>query len=684
MCAKTTRCLNGCRSGKSSISADELEELDSEREARVNLWKTKKLLMPPAAHLPIRNNFERLMKLLMWYTGVTVPLMAAFQIPYAESQLAIDYVIDLLFWVDIILTSRTSFYDPNNDIVTDSALIVKSYLGTRFSFDVFANIPWELLAVAAGHGHNTAVFSAWRMFRMFRFCRIYKIHKPVLVDVNDSGARQLVLYFPLMTHWTACVWWAIGWSSYSAGHVSRPDWQGGSSWLVRTPGSAATDTASQRLGDASSLAQDYLSALYWSATTLMKAAWIGPSTIGEKCFASFVVLLGAIMFAVILGQINGIIRKIDESTVQRRNKLGTFKQFCTQNKLDIALTRKVINYANAEWNVTGGVSASSAFDASKLSALLRSEMIYEMHKDLLRSSTFLQRVSMGCAKQLLTKSSTQVCLKNEFLVGYGQMARELFIVIKGALQVSIPNNVRKQTMGGDTSSRKSMSKKPNMTFRIIDRTGAITGLWKPSKNDLSYPFEIIAKEFTTMLNISRPALMDIMGNFSSTDRNEITEYLDDEHEVTMSALKVTGKRTTSVRTSKASSRNSAAENPGAQAPSEEEESNAPLTLKDAKGKFETLQNTMTGVNLTVNQLRKSSEDIRDIYEALSGITTDRSNDPGTDRGGSPTSAAQQRQIDREEQIKKSQKSLESNEEKQQITKVQGDSGAAGLTAAMVL
>ena len=63
----------------------------------------------------------------------------------------------------------------------------------------------------------------------------------------------------------------------------------GVSWLRRVPGQTLTAT--------SSLEHQYLSAMYWSLTTLMKTPWVGPDTVGEKIFASVAVVMGAILFA---------------------------------------------------------------------------------------------------------------------------------------------------------------------------------------------------------------------------------------------------------------------------------------------------------------------------------------------------------------------------------------------------
>ena len=55
-----------------------------------------------------------------------------------------------------------------------------------------------------------------------------------------------------------------------------------------------------------SLGLEYMSSLYWSLTTLIKTPWVHPDTILEKIFASVIVVVGAILFAAILGNITAI------------------------------------------------------------------------------------------------------------------------------------------------------------------------------------------------------------------------------------------------------------------------------------------------------------------------------------------------------------------------------------------
>lgn len=606
-------CLPG---GKHAADQAELEEFDAELAIRRSLWAREKLLPPLGERMPIRNTFEKMMQIFMVYTGFFVPLWACFQISYHPAQLAVDYTIDACFWVDILLTLRTAFYNENNELVIDKKVIFGTYIRKRLYFDVIANFPFELFALAAGHGIESPAFSAWRLWRMFRFFRIKRLHPKILVDLNTSGPRRLVNFFPLMTHWVACIWFAIGLAGPKDENdplvllSTRPDWQGGSSWLMRP------NFHCLQLGRDVNV-QSYVSSLYWASATLMKTAYVAPSTFGEKIFTCCILLMGAIMFALFLGQVYKILDRLDEGTAQRREKMGTFRLFCQHNKLSRTIQRKVLSYALAEWNVTQGVSTADTLKL--LSPALSGQVLYEMRKDVIEACPVTSTTSLACAKKLLGRATVQVCVKNELVVGHDELARELLVLVKGSLQISLPSSKKggkMAAMGADDGGRNSRHSKKNlMQFRMLEKKGGITGLWSPYDSGLRYPFEVQAKEFTTMLNIGRQALLEVMGTFDQ-DRPKIQKVLDQEFDLVKKALRLDGGRGTSVRESKGvSTRESAAEEEAAAVAKAEEEAE----LAHSKAQLFEINATLESVNVGLAKTHDGLASVKSIVSSLPTI-----------------------------------------------------------------
>lgn len=638
--------------------------------------------------MPIRWTYDRGLKILMVYTGVAMPLMAAFEIAYELPHLVVDYIIDLVFIFDILVTMRTCFYDQGQELVTDAKRIRKAYLRTRFSVDVVANFPFEVFAVAAGHSYKSPTFSGCKLFRLARFFRIIKVHNDRFIDVNDSGVRRLVSFFPLITHWTACIWWSIGYRAYSQGTATGKDWAGGTPWLSRPP--KGSDFMGLRIGEDTDKAQQYFSSLYWAAGMLMKTPWIHPSTGAEKVFATCAMCMGAIMFAVLLGQINQVIGQLDESTVQRRNKLATFRHFCQYNKLSANLSKKVISYAVAEWNVTQGVPVGPTLKL--VSPAIRSQLIYEMHKDTIKVCPMFSMVPVSLAKQMLSKSSTQVCLKNEHLLGHGQMARELFVLIKGSLQASVPQRMRKSDGRERAGSGSGTSKK--MQFRVLEKQGQILGVWDPFDNNLAYPYEVVGKQFSVLINIPRGAVAEISTNFED-DTDTVLNMLSYEHELIMKALKLGQYAQTSMRMTPSLSANASEleDVAAAEADKAVDKHNRYRTMVCTMNRqLDTIGATLAYSVANISEAKQEAAVLAKLVDLMSRPESEGGNNPmATPSKATEVSdigdQAETHQLDKELTVqggmKKAAKTTESSDEKPQITRAEADQGAMKVTAAIV-
>ena len=664
-------CLN---TSPSHEEQDDVE--DADLAIARQLWKNDKLLPPISNRTPFRKAFNSFLTICMVYTGLFAPLFAGFQIPYNPVQLTVDYLVDLCFWVDIILNFRTTFYDLNNDLVVDKKLILDNYKSRRLFWDLVANFPWELFALAAGNPVTGPIFSAWRLFRVLRFFRIKKLHPAVLVDLNSSGARQLVNLYPMIIHWVACIWWFIGTSGASDGYVNKKEFEGGSSWLTRPSFNA------RRL-DLATGVHAYISALYWAAATLIKTAWIAPSTAFEKVYACVIVSLGAIMFAIFLGQFFKILQRFDEGSAQRRDKMAMFRTFCSHNKLSKTMTRKVLSYALAEWNATQGVSTVETL--RHVSPAISGQLLYEMRKDIIKVCPLLAETSLACAKRMLLSATVQVCLKNEYAVNHNELVKELFILVKGSLQISVPNTrkggPRKANDPNDSTRNSRASKKNLMQFRMLEKQGGICGLWNPFEKDLRYPYEVQAKEFTTMLNVSRQSVLGNLNQFYK-DRPRILSILHKEYELVQNALRLPG-----AKVNARSLRDSAANDEPSSRPEEvvaddDDGGEADKKAADRQRVYETvatldtMQAYVGRIQSEVSETRRNASSMVKILQQL-GVTD--VNTARTSRFSFTTNSARDKRVQAQNEANTTR-----NDEKREIVHNRKNNEMSGAAAAIVL
>ena len=77
--------------------------------------------------------------------------------------------------------------------------------------------------------------------------------------------------------------------------------------------------------------------MYWSLTTLMKTPWVGPDTVTEKIYASLMVVVGATLFAMLLGSVTAMINTYNKRHSELRDQLSTLHTFSTFRRVPTGL-----------------------------------------------------------------------------------------------------------------------------------------------------------------------------------------------------------------------------------------------------------------------------------------------------------------------------------------------------------
>ena len=116
---------------------------------------------------PFKAIWDWLVLALVTYTAVVTPYMASFVLAkdqekeeyekqfsnatsvnnfgYSDPMSIVDYVVDIMFVIDIFINFRTTYVDGNNDVISSPCRIAVHYMKTWFIIDMLAAIPFELL-----------------------------------------------------------------------------------------------------------------------------------------------------------------------------------------------------------------------------------------------------------------------------------------------------------------------------------------------------------------------------------------------------------------------------------------------------------------------------------------------------------------------------------------------------------
>ena len=115
---------------------------------------------------PFKAIWDWIVLFLVMYTAIVTPYMAAFvlakdtnakqasanqgfsaSIIYDDPLVVVDYIVDVMFIVDIFINFRTTCVDKNDEVVSDPCRIALHYMKGWFIIDLLAAIPFELLII---------------------------------------------------------------------------------------------------------------------------------------------------------------------------------------------------------------------------------------------------------------------------------------------------------------------------------------------------------------------------------------------------------------------------------------------------------------------------------------------------------------------------------------------------------
>jgi hypothetical protein len=163
------------------------------------------------------------------------------------------YFVDILFALDIYLTSCTLTVDKTQEYIDDSILIRKMYFASNESrLDFFGIIPVELCFITMG-------FTTFLHVRMLRIIRFYKVVRYVLragsnIRLNNTlvGIICCTMLIVMVSHFSACLWHSLALLQDTSRYKTL-------SWL---------DVELEKNGGGKLEAHPYIIALYWSMTTM--------------------------------------------------------------------------------------------------------------------------------------------------------------------------------------------------------------------------------------------------------------------------------------------------------------------------------------------------------------------------------------------------------------------------------
>ncbi|XP_074972868.1 LOW QUALITY PROTEIN: voltage-gated delayed rectifier potassium channel KCNH4 [Phalacrocorax aristotelis] len=381
--------------------------------------------------------WDWLILLATFYVAITVPYNVCFtgaedSLSAARSTIVSDIAVEMLFILDIILNFRTTYVSQSGQVVYDSRSICIHYVATWFFVDLIAALPFDLLYI-----FNVTVTSLVHLLKTVRLLRLLRLLQK-LDRYSQYSAMVLTLLmsmFALLAHWMACIWYVIGRKEMESNDPQT--WDIG--WLHELGKRLEAPYINNSVGGPS-IRSAYIASLYFTLSSLTSVGFgnVCANTDAEKIFSICTMLIGALMHAVVFGNVTAIIQRMYSRRSLYHTRMKDLKDFIRVHRLPQQLKQRLLEYFQTTWSVNNGIDANELLH--DFPDELRADVAMHLNKDILQLSVF-ETASRGCLRSLSLHIKTSFCAPGEYLLRQGDALQANYFVCSGSLEVLKDNVV---------------------------------------------------------------------------------------------------------------------------------------------------------------------------------------------------------------------------------------------------
>ncbi|XP_015848617.2 voltage-gated inwardly rectifying potassium channel KCNH3 [Peromyscus maniculatus bairdii] len=413
----------------------------------------------------LRATWDGFILLATLYVAVTVPYSVCVSTAREPSAArgppsVCDLAVEVLFILDIVLNFRTTFVSKSGQVVFAPKSICLHYVTTWFLLDVIAALPFDLL-----HAFKVNVYVGAHLLKTVRLLRLLRL-LPRLDRYSQYSAVVLTLLmavFALLAHWVACVWFYIGQQEIESSESELPEigWLQELARRLETPyylvsqssdggntsgqsencssrsgsggGGEANGTGLELLGGPS-LRSAYITSLYFALSSLTSVGFgnVSANTDTEKIFSICTMLIGALMHAVVFGNVTAIIQRMYARRFLYHSRTRDLRDYIRIHRIPKPLKQRMLEYFQATWAVNNGIDTTELLQS--LPDELRADIAMHLHKEVLQLPLF-EAASRGCLRALSLALRPAFCTPGEYLIHQGDALQALYFVCSGSMEV---------------------------------------------------------------------------------------------------------------------------------------------------------------------------------------------------------------------------------------------------------
>ncbi|XP_054281154.1 uncharacterized protein LOC128998823 [Macrosteles quadrilineatus] len=427
---------------------------------------------------------------------------------------ACDMFTDVVFVLDVVVQFRTGYLEQGL-MVYDSKKLAGHYIKSRaFLLDLIALLPLDLIQF------NIGVNPILRFPRFLKVYRVYDYYYMVesrTVYPNLWRVMNLIHILLILAHWFGCFYYLL-----SEAEGFQGDW-----------------VYPYRPGDYATLTRKYLGSLYWSTLTLTtigdlptpetnadKTSTDGLQTLprrGHKSrllqfnsnrgyvFTIVSYLIGVFIFATIVGQVGNVITNRNANRLEFERLLDGAKTYMRHHKVPGGMKRRVLRWYDYSWSrgrIQGGGDINTALGL--LPDKLKTELALHVNLSVLKKVTIFHECQPEFLHDLVLKMKAYIFTPGDLICRKGEVAREMFIIADGILEVKSETGRVLTTMkAGDFFGEIGILNLDGLNRRTADvRSVGYSELFSLSREDVLAAMKDYPEAQDILQTLGRKRLME--------------------------------------------------------------------------------------------------------------------------------------------------------------------------------
>lgn len=383
---------------------------------------------------PLSTFMRRWDMLTMWlllYTAIWTPFEVAF---VEEKRLSpmyfVNMVINLAFFTDMILNFNLMYFDEKLlTMISDRKLIAKRYLRGFFIIDFISILPYDDITLATGSKANLKILRIVRIVRLAKLLRILRSSRIFARFENSMtinyGALKLVKFVVgtlFIAHWMACLW-----------HLVKVVEQSRCNWVTDYYFGECLYNDADNNDEHVTARSLYFTALYLSTMTISTVGYgdVTPQTEPERVFLTVGMLVGASVYAYIVGSICSVIASMNYRETEFQELMDRLNLFIKEAKIDTDLAGRLRAFFRYRRKVTNQISWGELLDL--MSPSMRQEVATQINTAWLIKVEIFHGIPEQVAIELSFNFVLETFPPEEHIIGERDESTKLFVLKSGVV-----------------------------------------------------------------------------------------------------------------------------------------------------------------------------------------------------------------------------------------------------------